>query len=378
MSLLRFIGAAAAAAVLASCALAPDYDHDPAAVSAAYERAYEEQMDEGKSDGPGCSGVRVPDRGPFDHRIALTFDDGPNAATTPRVLALLREHSIPATFFMNGVRVTNDETRALVREIVEDPLFELGNHSWDHPDLATLPPERVASEMDRNTAVIEEAGGTPRYFRFPFGSSTCETAAAARERGYDITGWHVDSADWCYAAGHGVCKKRTFRYVPDEYRSDLQGYVMSQVHHTGGGIVLFHDIHASTVDALPSIIGALTDAGYTFTSLDDIETFPRLNGIEPPFVGDACSSDDDCRFSGGFCHAAGFCTEACAGYCPDAGDVSTFCIRDGETDGGICVPKASSDAACTNVPNTSAKTTDRFVGSSGAAAKTAQVCAPQG
>jgi peptidoglycan/xylan/chitin deacetylase (PgdA/CDA1 family) len=378
MYFLRSCGAALAATVLTACAFEHDHAHDPEAVSAAFEHAWEERVDEGKSDIPGCSGVRVPDRGPLGMRVALTFDDGPSAATTPSVLATLRERAIPATFFINGVRVVDDETRAIVEEIVEDPLFELGNHSWSHPDLTTLDPASVASQIDRTTTVIEAAGGEPRYFRFPFGSSSCVTAGAARERGYRITGWHIDSADWCFSTNGGVCPERVFQYVPDAYREDMKAFVLEQAERNGGGILLFHDIHRHTALSLEGIIGALEDAGFTFTSLDDLTTFPLLNGIVPPSVGDACDEDEDCvLLDGGFCHREGFCTTGCEGYCADGATVKTFCVQDGDAQAGICVPQAAPDTECAAFPYASAVALERWIGESSASPKMAQVCAPE-
>src|SRR5688572_13921545 len=132
-------------------------------------------------------------------------------------------------------------------------------------------------------------------------------------------------------------------------RNDMKAYVLSQVRSFNGGIVLFHDIHQSTADALDGILTALTAEGYTFVRLDDMAAFPKLHGTTPPpakFVGDACATDADCAFTAGgkagSCHPAGFCTIACAGSCPDlSGKAPTFCIGDDRsaTPAGICASK---------------------------------------
>ncbi len=311
--------------------MGPD-DLSPEDEGSLYEQAYEEKGDS-KADTGGCSGVRVPDQYGFDRRIALTFDDGP-ATTTPEVLAILREHNAPATFFTNGNRY-NSTTRPIAEEIVADPLFTLGNHTWSHPNMAELGESSAASQIDRTTEVIEAAGGEPTFFRFPYGSSTCTTAAMVRNRGYHVTGWHIDSADWCYAAGGGYCSPSTFRYVPDSLRDDMIGYVLSQARQQNGGIILFHDIHRNTVNNLDRILDALSADGFTFTSLDDVDTFPLLNGLTPEpggFIGDPCEGDDDCRFSGAFCLpseeiSGGYCTKACTSTCPDReGYPTTRCV----------------------------------------------------
>lgn len=353
-----------------------------------FEQAYEEGQEEGKADGTDCSGVRVPDRTNFNKRIALTFDDGPNPATTPQVMAILRRHNAKAAFFINGSKLGVAGATDLAREIAADPQFILANHSHRHQNLATLEASVVATEIDRTDALIKSAGEIPRFFRFPFGSSNCGTMGQVRTRGYISTGWHIDSADWCFAAGGGVCKPSTFKYVPDEYRSSMLDYVMSQVRSTNGGILLFHDIHPSTANALDGILTALEAAGYTFVGIDDAATFPRLNGAAPAptkFVGSACTTSADCAFTAagqaGRCHPAGFCTVSCEGSCPDAsGFASTFCIADTAATAvspGICASKAASqNQLCAALPRTIRTEVPRFIGTSTAAPAVASVCAP--
>jgi peptidoglycan/xylan/chitin deacetylase (PgdA/CDA1 family) len=382
---------------LGACATSPEDAEDghthgdmtEADISAAFEQAFREKDDD-KADSTGCSGVRVPDRGPFAKRVALTFDDGPNPATTPEVMATLRRHQVPATFFVNGSRVKGETEKAILADMVADQSFIVANHTWSHVNMAEQGSTEVARQIDRTAEVISAAGGENRYFRFPFGSSTCATAEAVRSRGLVITGWHVDSADWCFAAGGGVCRPATFRYVPDAYRNDMKAYVMSQVRASEGGVLLFHDIHRSTADALEGIIEALKAEGYTFTNVDDLNTFPKLNGSSAPpppstFVGDACKSDAECGFqvwnTTGRCHAAGFCTIGCEGYCPDqAGKPGTFCVQDplATAPAGVCVPQAvSQNGHCADLPGTLDASAERYVGTSNAPAKTAEVCMPQ-
>lgn len=363
------------ASCLASCIGTDEVDEE----GALFEQAYEEGQQPGKADGTDCSGVRVPDRNGFQKHIALTFDDGPNPATTPKVIEVLKRHHAPATFFNNGVRYSVPGAAELARQIAADPDFILANHSQNHLDLASLSLDRVATEMDRTDAKVRAAGETPKYFRFPFGSSSCATMKMARQdRGWFVTGWHIDSADWCYAAGGGTCKKSTFKYVPDNMRSDIKAYVLSQVHSTGGGIILFHDIHAFTANHLDGLLTTLEEEGYTFVRLDDTTVFPRLNGLTPKFIGDACTANADCNFSGGRCDAAGFCTQSCEGTCPDvSGKAGTFCIAETETT-GMCVSKAApQNQQCASLPGTEVRELDRFIGASGAIPSRATVCAPR-
>lgn len=355
--------------------------------TALYEAAYDEGQEPGKADGTDCSGVRVPDRTGFNKRVVLTFDDGPNPATTPQVMEILRRHSAPATFFINGSRLSKPGAKEIAAEIAADPSFILANHSQSHSNLAQQTAAKVADEIDRTDAGIRAAGEIPRYFRFPFGSSTCGTMQQVRSRGYISTGWHIDSADWCFAAGGGVCPKSTFRYVPDDMRDSMTRYVMSQVRSTNGGIILFHDIHPSTANELDGILTTLEQAGYTFVRLDDHAAFPKLHNVpaEPTrFIGDRCTSNADCGFSAGGqagrCHPAGFCTISCQGTCPDLADrAPTFCIADEDsTSAGICASKpAAQNQLCLALPGTARRDMDRFIGTSTSAPAVASVCAPR-
>lgn len=353
-----------------------------------FEQAYDENLVEPKEDASDCSGVRVPDRTGFAKRVALTFDDGPNPATTPQVIEVLKRHRAPATFFTNGSRYSSAAAKQIAAQIAADPDFILANHSHSHLNLSQQIAAKVASEIDRTDTLIREAGEAPRYFRFPFGAATCSAKQAAVARGYIVAGWHIDSADWCYAAGGGYCKKSTFRYVPDAMRGDMAAYVLQQVRATNGGIVLFHDVHQATADALDDILTRLTSEGFTFVPLDDRSAFPKLHGVAPQpvkFIGDACQTDADCAFTAagqaGRCDAAKFCTITCAGACPDAaGKAPTFCIADTSTLAarGMCVSKAAAqNQRCAALPGTELRLEQRFVGTSGASPATAEVCAPR-
>ncbi len=356
--------------------------------TALFEQAYDEEKQPGKEDGTDCSGVRVPDRSGFGKKIALTFDDGPNPATTPRVIEILKAHNAPAAFFINGSKTTSSAGKALAAQIAADPDYILANHSQNHTNLAEQTANKVVSEIMGTDAAIRAAGETPKYFRFPFGSSTCNSMNAVRTRGYISTGWHIDSADWCYAAGAGYCKKSTFKYVPDEFRDSMTNYVMSQVRSTNGGVLLFHDVHASTANSLDELLTTLETAGYTFVRLDNTTVFPRLNGQAPAparFVGDVCTTNAQCAFTAagkaGRCHPRGFCTISCEGSCPDlSGKAPTFCVADPSSQiaAGICASKpATVNQQCALLPGTTKKLQQRFLGTSTAAATSAEVCAPR-
>lgn len=269
------------ATFIAGCSAGSDSDHsDDEDVSRLFSLAWQEEA-VGQLDSSICSGVVVPDRGPFNKVVALTFDDGPNPQTTPIILETLRRHGIPATFFINGTRLTSDAAEAIVADVAADPDLILGNHTWSHPRMVGLGADAVASQIDDNTTILVDAGEPQRFFRFPFGAADCGLAASVRDRGYTVTGWHIDSADWCFASAPvGVCPASEFQHVDDDLRNDMVGFVLRQVDRRQGGIILFHDIHAYTAAQLEGIIMRLQAGGYTFTSLDDTSVFPALNN--PP------------------------------------------------------------------------------------------------
>jgi len=341
----------------------------------------------GKADNQACSGTLMADRTDLNRRIALTFDDGPNPETTPQVLEVLAAHNVKATFFVKGAELSSAAARDLVRrELREGHL--VGNHSQSHLNLAKVTASTLRTEVETERDTLASLGIEPYFFRFPYGLATCSAAATVRGYGYHIVGWHVDSGDWCYAENNGYCSPQTFDWVPDQYRRDITGYVLSQARNKDGGVILFHDVHAYTARKLDEILTRLERDGFTFVRLDDLSTFPQLNGGSAPsgpWIGSPCTGDAGCTFSAGgktgYCltfaaggESHGFCSLECEGYCPDrTGAVATFCVATAEGK-GACMRK--DESGCGAVPGTSSATAERYVGTSGASAATATVCAP--
>ena len=279
----------AATSIALGCSAATKDDDDHARE---WNRVHEQGVD------APCSGVTPPDGGGFGKRVALTFDDGPNAATTGIVLDVLAAHGARAAFFINGSRVASKQERDLVARARASGHL-VGNHTQTHAEMTALSRAEAQGEVDATDAVLRAAGIAPAWFRFPYGSSSCETAEMVRSRGYRITGWHVDSADWCFAAGGGYCSPSTFAYVTDAYRGDMVGYTLAQIRERQGGIVLFHDVHANTAANLDGILRALEAEGYLFVGLDDASTFPALNGATPAAKPSACGDLGYAGYCGG-------------------------------------------------------------------------------
>ncbi|HEX4757185.1 MAG TPA: polysaccharide deacetylase family protein [Terracidiphilus sp.] len=126
--------------------------------------------------------------------LALTFDDGPNAIWTPKLLDVLEGHGVKATFFLLGSRAQAEPH--LVRRIV-DAGHLIGNHSWSHPNLALTAASGVREELARTNELLEQiTGGPVRYFRPPFGARRPIVFKIARSLGLTPVLWNAMTSDW--------------------------------------------------------------------------------------------------------------------------------------------------------------------------------------
>ena len=185
--------------------------------------------------------------GPY---IAMTYDDGPHAANTPRLLDMLKQRGIKATFFVVGQCVA--EYPAIMKRIVAEG-HEVANHSWSHPLLSKMGEGSVTEQLQKtHDAIVNTTGVTPKIMRPPYGGFTATQRAWANAKwGYKIILWDVDPLDW---------KVRNAEHVKSEI-----------LHHTvAGSIVLSHDIHKSTVDAMPDTLDGLTGRGFKFVTVSEL------------------------------------------------------------------------------------------------------------
>lgn len=190
--------------------------------------------------------------------VAMTFDDGPSPLTTPRLLDILAERHIKATFFIVGENAA--QYPKIVKRIIAEG-HEIGNHSWSHPNLALLSDDKVRSELQRtDDAIFQAAGVHPKLMRPPYGSLSSLRGQARwinREFGYKIILWDVDPLDWKY---------RNSTHVESEI---LNGDKSQRGAHPGA-IILSHDIRATTVDAMPSTLDQLIAKGFKFVSVSEL------------------------------------------------------------------------------------------------------------
>ena len=183
--------------------------------------------------------------------VALTFDDGPHPEFTPRVLEVLAQHGVRATFFVVGCRVR--EHPELVRQISQEG-HVLGSHSSTHPDARRLGVRRLQTDYADGRAALEEVVGAPvALFRPPNGTLDLKGAAVVRRLGLVPWLWNVDPADW----------------HPDTREDEIVARCASA---GAGDVVLLHDglerplapralDRSATVQALPRIIRALHERG---------------------------------------------------------------------------------------------------------------------
>ena len=207
-------------------------------------------------------------------RVVLSFDDGPDPGQTPFILETLQKRNIQAAFFMIGSKAR--QYPQLVEQIRAGGHHLIGNHSWDHPNFHDISVAEQAGEVLRNDALVEKSQPT-KFFRYPYGNSTCATNALLHSHNYRIVGWHVDSCDWAFDRTGSVDVKEALSCgVLAHNRNDFVEHVVATVRGHNGGIVLLHEIHPNTLKKLDQIIGRLLDEGYVFGALDDADFMPSL------------------------------------------------------------------------------------------------------
>lgn len=137
--------------------------------------------------------------------LALTFDDGPNPAWTPRLLDVLAEHDVKATFFMLGSRAQREP--ALVQRVAAEGHL-IGNHSWSHPNLALASAKKVREELVRTNGTLELMTGTKvAYFRPPFGARRPAVFRIARELGMQVVLWNAMTSDWSEPSADRIAER---------------------------------------------------------------------------------------------------------------------------------------------------------------------------
>lgn len=243
-------------------------------------------------------------RGAPDHRLALTFDDGPDPQWTPKILDILKAKGVKATFFMIGDQAVGHPD--LVRRVQADG-HEIGNHSFTHPNMAHVGDDRVALELTATDRALESITGRQiTLFRPPYNADSepdsygeIAPIAVASRLGYITAGESIDPNDWNLIRTDA--SGATHRLRPDEIVSS----VLAQADL--GHAILLHDAggdRSATVAALPAIIDGLRARGYSLTTIGGLvgltpdQTMPVLPANERALI----AAD---RAAFGFSHGLG-------------------------------------------------------------------------
>ena len=185
--------------------------------------------------------------GPY---IALTFDDGPHATLTPKLLDLLAARHVRVTFFVIGENVS-EHPEIVARAAREG--HEIGSHSWSHPNLSKMSDDAVRRQLRQTEdAIVRATGQRPTLLRPPYGSLTARQKRWIRDQfGYEIILWDVDPLDWKRPGPTVVCNR-----------------IVKGTH--GGSIVLAHDIHPGTIAAMPAVLDQLQAKGFQFVTVSEL------------------------------------------------------------------------------------------------------------
>jgi peptidoglycan-N-acetylglucosamine deacetylase len=198
--------------------------------------------------------------------LALTFDDGPHGALTPRLLDLLSERNVKATFYVIGrnVELYPDIARRIVTEG-----HEIANHTFTHPALSRLSAERVAEELRRtHETVLQVTGVRMTNLRPPYGAFNDRVRQVAFDgHGYDTIMWSVDPLDWKYRNAARVTRELVGGAAP-------------------GAVLLCHDIHKTTIAAMPSTLDQLLARQFQFVTVAELMAMDKSGrqdlNLRPP------------------------------------------------------------------------------------------------
>ncbi|MEO6136263.1 MAG: polysaccharide deacetylase family protein [Ginsengibacter sp.] len=215
--------------------------------------------------------------GNVNNQVVLTFDDGPDPVYTPQILDILQKEKVPASFFVVGIEAENN--LPLLKRIYKDG-YEIGNHTFTHPNIALVSRDRATAEIESTRLLIEAATGhSTILFRPPYNADAEPTTevelkpiALSKEKSYYTVGESIDPEDWV----PGVSADSIYKRTVDQYEANPEK-----------GIILFHDAggnREATVEALPRIIHYFKSKGVAFTTVAGLlgktrnDIMPSANG----------------------------------------------------------------------------------------------------
>lgn len=192
-----------------------------------------------------------------DKKVALTFDDGPEDHWTPKILAILKEKNVKATFFVIGKQA---QAYPEMLQKIDAEGHVIGNHTLDHTSLITLDKQGVAKELEECSSIIHSiTGKTPKLVRPPFGFHNENVDSVIYSKNQFIILWSVDTDDW-KGFDSATVKDRVIPKMKN-------GYIVLQ--HDGVNPHL-----GGSVEALPGIIDELKKQGYSFVTIPELLELP--------------------------------------------------------------------------------------------------------
>jgi peptidoglycan/xylan/chitin deacetylase (PgdA/CDA1 family) len=181
--------------------------------------------------------------------VALTFDDGPGPFDE-RLLQILKDNDAKATFFLIGNKVAANPAGA---KRIADAGMEIGSHTWEHPNMATIPTDDIAGQFSKaNDAIAAATGRTPTLYR-PAGGLSSETVRqTAAQFGLAEILWDVIPFDWANDSNTAATRYMLMTYIKP------------------GSVVLFHNTYSSTVDLVYQFIPVLKANGYRLVTVSEL------------------------------------------------------------------------------------------------------------
>lgn len=181
--------------------------------------------------------------------VALTFDDGPGP-DTPKLLDTLKAENVPATFLLVGKAVaTYPDTVA--REFKEG--HSLGVHTWNHPQLTKIPDDKIVNEITSTADAIKKAAPDAKltFTRPPYGAFNPRVISVLKSLNHAALIWDVDTLDWKHRDPNAVLSQVQQQTKP-------------------GSVILMHDIHPTSIQAVPEIIKYLRSQGFTMVTVPEL------------------------------------------------------------------------------------------------------------
>jgi peptidoglycan-N-acetylglucosamine deacetylase len=194
---------------------------------------------------------RLPGQGDL---LALTVDDGVNSDVVRMYTQFAKDTGVRLTYFVNGIYNSWTQNLALLRPLVESGQIQLANHTWSHPDLTTVPNDRVAAEITRNHLFLKRTYGIDArpYIRPPYGNHNPTVDAVAADLGYSVTTlWSGSLSDSSVVTGDYIVKMANQYFTPQT-------------------IVIGHLNHLPVTQVYPQLVAVIRDRNLRTVTLNDV------------------------------------------------------------------------------------------------------------